>query len=108
MHEAPGTDPERTARVEKAQQKIDRMVESAGRGVKRIEDVVSLMRRYAREGYPTERVDLGRRTQLQRSRIEILSGPQAGEILEERHSMTAWTPETWTPHPLPVGARSSL
>jgi signal transduction histidine kinase len=44
--------------VQKAQAKIGRMVESAGRGVKRIEDVVALMRRYAREGYPTEAAEV--------------------------------------------------
>ena len=32
---------------------------------------------------------------LQRSRIEVLDGPRAGEVLEELHEMTAWTPETW-------------
>jgi signal transduction histidine kinase len=55
-------DPVRTATVDKAQQKITRMVESANRGVQRIEEVVGLMRRYAREGYPTEpiAVDLDR------------------------------------------------
>jgi signal transduction histidine kinase len=53
-----GGDPARTATVEKAQEKIGRMVASAGRGVQRIEDVVSLMRRYAREGYPTEASDV--------------------------------------------------
>jgi signal transduction histidine kinase len=50
----PTSDEARVATVKKAQQKIGRMVESASRGVKRIEDVVALMRRYAREGYPTE------------------------------------------------------
>ena len=53
-----GTDPSGAATVEKAQEKIGRMVASAGRGVQRIEDVVSLMRRYAREGYPTEASDV--------------------------------------------------
>jgi SAM-dependent methyltransferase len=32
---------------------------------------------------------------LQRSRIEVLSGPRAGEVLEEVHEMTLWTPDTW-------------
>jgi hypothetical protein len=31
----------------------------------------------------------------QRSRIEVLSGPRAGEVVEEVHDMTAWTPATW-------------
>jgi SAM-dependent methyltransferase len=30
-----------------------------------------------------------------RSRVEILSGPRAGEIVEDPHSTTYWTPETW-------------
>jgi SAM-dependent methyltransferase len=30
-----------------------------------------------------------------RSRVEILSGPRAGEIVEDLHSTTYWTPETW-------------
>jgi signal transduction histidine kinase len=34
--------------------KIDRMTETTGRGVQRIEGIVSLMGRYSREGYPTE------------------------------------------------------
>ena len=46
------------APVEKVRQRIDRMVESAGRGVVRIEKVVELMRRYAREGFPTEPIDV--------------------------------------------------
>jgi SAM-dependent methyltransferase len=31
----------------------------------------------------------------QRSRIEILSGPRQGEVVEELHMMTMWTPATW-------------
>jgi hypothetical protein len=31
----------------------------------------------------------------QRSRIEVLSGQRAGEVIEEIHEMTAWTPLTW-------------
>ena len=30
-----------------------------------------------------------------RSRVEILSGSRAGEIVEDLHSTTYWTPETW-------------
>ncbi|MEX2210877.1 MAG: class I SAM-dependent methyltransferase [Gaiellaceae bacterium] len=30
-----------------------------------------------------------------RSRVEILSGPRRGEIVEDLHSTTYWTPETW-------------
>jgi signal transduction histidine kinase len=52
------TDPQRVAAIERARAKIDRMIESATRGVSRIEDVVALLRRYAREGYPTEPTDV--------------------------------------------------
>lgn len=31
----------------------------------------------------------------QRSRIEVLSGPRAGEVVEDVHEMTVWTPSTW-------------
>ena len=30
-----------------------------------------------------------------RSRIEVLSGPQEGVVIEERHVMAAWTPAAW-------------
>ena len=33
--------------------------------------------------------------QRQRSKIEVLSGPRAGEVVEEQHLMTAWTWEAW-------------
>ena len=42
-----------------------------------------------------EELDVVRGRSSQRSRIEILSGPRAGEIVEEVHEMTAWTPTTW-------------
>jgi SAM-dependent methyltransferase len=42
-----------------------------------------------------EELDAGRGVSRQRSRIEVLSGERAGEILEEVHEMTAWTPATW-------------
>jgi SAM-dependent methyltransferase len=31
----------------------------------------------------------------QRSRIQVLRGPRAGEVIEEVHDMTAWTPRAW-------------
>jgi SAM-dependent methyltransferase len=40
-------------------------------------------------------VDPERMRQLQRSRIEVLSGPRAGEVVEEEHEMTAWTWPAW-------------
>jgi SAM-dependent methyltransferase len=42
-----------------------------------------------------EEVDFTRGRSRQRSRIEVLSGPRAGEVIEEIHEMTLWTPETW-------------
>ena len=49
-----GIDPQRGAVIDRARHRIDRMVESAGRGVVRIEKVVELLRHYARVGFPTE------------------------------------------------------
>ena len=43
----------------------------------------------------TEEVDPRNARLRQRSRIEVVSGPQAGQVLEETHEMTAWTPESW-------------
>ena len=42
-----------------------------------------------------EELDADRGVSRQRSRIEVLSGPRAGEVIEEIHEMTAWTPTTW-------------
>jgi len=42
-----------------------------------------------------EELDIARGVSRQRSRIEVLAGDRAGEVLEEVHEMTAWTPETW-------------
>jgi hypothetical protein len=42
-----------------------------------------------------EELDAVQGVSRQRSRIEVLSGPRAGEVLEEIHAMTAWTPATW-------------
>jgi signal transduction histidine kinase len=52
------TDPSRLAAVERSKQKIERLVQSATEGVTRIEGVVALMRRYAREGYPKEAAEV--------------------------------------------------
>ena len=30
-----------------------------------------------------------------RSRIEVLSGPRRGDVIEESHAMTGWTTESW-------------
>lgn len=42
-----------------------------------------------------EELDLVQGVSRQRSRIEVLSGPRAGEVVDEVHLMTAWTPPTW-------------
>ena len=46
--------------------------------------------------WTTEEVDLKLARARQHSRIEILSGPRRGEVVEEHHEMTAWTPESWS------------
>ncbi|HEX3325686.1 MAG TPA: class I SAM-dependent methyltransferase [Actinomycetota bacterium] len=48
-----------------------------------------------RVSWRTEPVDPATQHVRQRSRIEILSGGRAGEVVEETHVMTAWTPTTW-------------
>jgi hypothetical protein len=45
--------------------------------------------------WSTDWIDVPGRRQQQRSRIEILSGERAGEVVEEVHAVTAWTPRTW-------------
>jgi signal transduction histidine kinase len=47
-------DPVRMELIEKARNRIDRMVQSGAHGVGRIEKVVEMIRHYAREGFPTE------------------------------------------------------
>jgi hypothetical protein len=42
-----------------------------------------------------EELDAERGISRQRSRIEVVAGDRAGEVLEEVHEMTLWTPETW-------------
>jgi SAM-dependent methyltransferase len=41
------------------------------------------------------RRDYARGREEQRSRIEILTGPRQGEVVEEIHVMTMWTAERW-------------
>jgi SAM-dependent methyltransferase len=45
--------------------------------------------------WTTEAFDLDEQLERQRSRIEVVSGPRAGEVIEEKHEMTFWTSETW-------------
>ena len=45
--------------------------------------------------WTVEEVDLESGLQYQRSRIEIVEGDRAGLVVEELHTMTAWTPATW-------------
>jgi SAM-dependent methyltransferase len=42
-----------------------------------------------------EELDVARGVSRQRSRIEVLSGTRAGDVVEETHEMTAWTPTIW-------------
>jgi len=48
-----------------------------------------------RADWTDEEVDFARGVSRQRSRIEVLEGPRAGEVIEEIHDMTLWMPETW-------------
>ena len=48
-----------------------------------------------RVSWVDEDIDLVRGVSRQRSSIEVITGPRAGEIVEETHEMTAWTPPTW-------------
>jgi len=45
--------------------------------------------------YAIVEADLPKGISRERSRIAIVSGPRAGEVVEEEHVMTAWTPATW-------------
>ena len=51
-------DETRRTQVEKAKKKIDEMIPIASRGIKRITELIELMRRYAREGYSSDAVEL--------------------------------------------------
>jgi SAM-dependent methyltransferase len=39
--------------------------------------------------------DFERGVSHDRSRIEVLEGPRAGEVIEETHLVTVWSPQTW-------------
>ena len=45
--------------------------------------------------WATEQIDVEAGWQRQRSRIEILARSRAGEVVEEVHRMTVWTPGRW-------------
>lgn len=45
--------------------------------------------------WQVESVDLARGRELQRSRIEVLSGPRCGTVVEECHDVTSWTALAW-------------
>jgi SAM-dependent methyltransferase len=46
--------------------------------------------------WSTEALDLVRGEERQGSKIEVLEGPSAGEVVEEVHVVTAWTPASWS------------
>lgn len=48
-----------------------------------------------RASWGVETRDVARGTEVHRSCFEVLSGPRAGEVHEQLHEMTYWTPETW-------------
>jgi SAM-dependent methyltransferase len=39
--------------------------------------------------------DMNAGREVHRSRLEVLSGPRRGEVIEELHEMTAWTSSAW-------------
>jgi SAM-dependent methyltransferase len=45
--------------------------------------------------WSTEAVDLERGIERQRSTLEVIHGQRAGEVVEELHAVTAWTPASW-------------
>ena len=49
---------EKEKRINKAKEKIDKMIPVADRGIKKVEQLVALMRRYAREGYSSDAIDM--------------------------------------------------
>jgi hypothetical protein len=40
-------------------------------------------------------MDFERGISRQRSRIWVLEGPRAGDVVEDIHEMTLWMPDTW-------------
>ena len=50
---------------------------------------------HLRIDWTDEELDLAGGRSLQRSRIQVLQGPRAGEVIEEVHEMSAWTPDAW-------------
>lgn len=49
---------ERDKKMDKAKDKIDKMLPVANRGIKKVEQLVALMRRYAREGYSSDAIEM--------------------------------------------------
>lgn len=45
--------------------------------------------------WTVESRDVARGSEVHRSRFEILTGPRAGEVHEQLHEMTYWTPAAW-------------
>ncbi len=55
----PDLSPEEQAKIfDKAKDKIDKMLPVSDRGIKKVEQLVALMRRYAREGYSSDAIDM--------------------------------------------------
>lgn len=48
-----------------------------------------------RVSWTVEDIDLERGVETQRSRIEVLGGREQGRVVEETHTMAAWTPDRW-------------
>jgi dTDP-3-amino-3,4,6-trideoxy-alpha-D-glucopyranose N,N-dimethyltransferase/N-dimethyltransferase len=45
--------------------------------------------------WQVEEIDLDTGIEIQSSRFEIIGGPGAGRVFEQRHQMAAWTPDRW-------------
>jgi SAM-dependent methyltransferase len=45
--------------------------------------------------WAVEKIDVTRARERHRSRIEVVEGPRRGQVLEEDHVLTTWTPTTW-------------
>jgi SAM-dependent methyltransferase len=50
---------------------------------------------HLRVTWDVQEIDLVLGVEIQRSRLELLSGPDCGRVTEEIHRVAAWTPERW-------------
>ena len=74
-------------KIQKAKDKIDKMIPVADRGIKKVEQLVALMRRYAREGYSSDAVDMN----IDESISDVLAmiAPKDNKEVSIEHDLTA-------------------